>query len=116
MKTIFERKENAFLLIAFASLKHWGESTDKENLSAEKARLERVAEEFYLDKNSDQEYNEFLLDWIKTNAKEIVYGNEFTYDPQIPESSIGFNLESFIEKEQKRKAKTKSRGEVLSAV
>jgi hypothetical protein len=103
MKSIFQRKENAFLLIAFASLKHWGEPTTPENLSAEKARLERVAESFYL--NSEQEYNEFLLSWVKTNAKEIVYGNEFTYDPEIGDESIGFNLNSYIEKEAKRNSK-----------
>jgi hypothetical protein len=103
MKSIFQRKEDAFLLVAFASLKHWGEPTSKENLSAEKARLERVAESFYLD--VEQEYNQFLLEWLKTNAREIVYGNEFTYDPVIPDESIGFNLNSYVEKEAKRNAK-----------
>ena len=36
MKTMFQRKEDAFLLISFASLKHWGESVERENVFAEK--------------------------------------------------------------------------------
>lgn len=101
MKTMFQRKEDAFLLISFASLKHWGESVERENVFAEKARLERVAESFFVSAG-DVDYNEFLLDWVKANAHEIVYGEEFTYDVSIPDDSHDFNVNSLIEKEKKK--------------
>ena len=43
-KSNYERKENILLLLAYASLKHNGESTGIDNIQAEKSRIERVAE------------------------------------------------------------------------
>ena len=104
MKSIFQRKEDAFLLISFASLKHWGEPTDKENISAEKARLERVGESFY--KSSvDVEYNKFMLEWIKENAEEIVYGDSFTYDVSIPDDTYEIDVDVVVNKMLRKEKK-----------
>jgi hypothetical protein len=96
-KTILERKENVLTLIAYASLKQWGEPTNSENIEAEKGRLERVAEHFY--KKSNEEYNSFLINWLKENARKIVYTDEFTYDNiSIPEDPFELNIDLFCRK------------------
>lgn len=94
MATILNRVENCLTLIAYASLKHWNEPTNFDNIEAEKARITRVAEPFYV--NCNQDYNEFLLSWLKTNAHEIVYEDTFTYDNLPPDNSFELNINSFI--------------------
>ena len=96
-QTKTEKKEEMLLLIAFASLKHNDEPTDLENLHAEKSRLERIAENFY--KNSpDQEYNQFLIDWLRENAHDIVYTDKFVYDVNIPDEPYDLNVDLFCRK------------------
>jgi hypothetical protein len=96
-KSLLERKENILSLIAFASLKHWNEPTDFDNIQAEKGRIERVAELFY--KKSDQEYNSFIISWLKENARKIVYTDEFTYDNvNIPDDVYELNIDLFCRK------------------
>lgn len=93
-KSLFERKENVLTLIAYASLKQWGEPTDFANIQAEMGRLERIAEPFY--KDSNQEYNNFLISWLKTNAKRIVYTDELTYDNiSVPDDQFELNVDLF---------------------
>lgn len=82
---IFERKEKALFLIAFASLKNWNEPINPENIEVEKARIERIIEQFYI--KEDKEYNQFVLDFLKENAHEIVYGDNFLGDAVIPDKS-----------------------------
>ena len=82
---IFKRKERALFLVAFASLKNWNESTSPNNIEAEMARLERVIEQFYL--KEDKEYNQFVLDFLKENVDEIIYGDNFLGDAVIPDKS-----------------------------
>lgn len=73
----FQRKQNILILTAFASLKHAGEPTDIQNVEVESDRIESIATEFYNKDKSDTEYNEFVIEWLKENADEIVYGNTF---------------------------------------
>jgi hypothetical protein len=104
MKTLFERKENCLLLISYASLKNWEESTSKENLSAEKSRLERVISDLFCKHKVDMDYNQFVLDFVKEHGREIVYGDEYTYDVEIPDEYSELNVNVMIDKLQ-RKAK-----------
>ena len=95
VKSIFERKDNCLTLIAYASLKNAKESTDDNNIQAEKSRIERIAEPFY--KNAiAQEYNSFMLDWLKRHAKEIVYEQTFCYDQNIQDEFFELDVNKFI--------------------
>lgn len=96
-QTKSEKKEDMFLLIAYASLKHNGESTSLDNLHAERYRLERIAENFYKG-SPDQEYNQFLIDWLRTNAHDIVYTDRFVYDVSIPDDPYDLNVDLFCRK------------------
>lgn len=97
MSTLLERKDNVLTLVAFASLKQWGESTDTNNLEAEKSRLERVAEKFYLnDKKTEQEYNVFIIDWIKKNIHDLVYTDKYVFDVTIPDNAFETNINNFM--------------------
>lgn len=95
-KSLFERKEDTLLLVAFASLKHNGESTDSNNLNAEKSRIERIAESFYTKSKEFVEYNAFIMDWTKLNMRDIVYTDKFIYDIPIKDDYFEVNLDNFL--------------------
>ena len=61
MKTLYQKKEDCLLLLAYASLKAWNESTNPENVSAEKSRLERVISDIFTKTKIDIDYNQFIL-------------------------------------------------------
>lgn len=103
MKTLFQRKEDCLLLIAFASLKQWGESTDPNNLFAEKSRLDRIISEAFCKSTSDMDYNQFVLDFIKQHGREIVYENNYTYDTPIQDDYTELNIEMIIDRYNKKK-------------
>ena len=107
MKTIFERKENSLLLLAFASLKEYDEPTTPENISAEKARLDRVITQLYLDTPDETEYNQFVLDWIQDHAEEVVYTDIWTYDVNIPDDYHELDANVIINKYQRKLAGAK---------
>ena len=97
MKSLYQRKEDALLCLAYASLLNWKEKTDPDNVLAEKARIERIIEEYY--KSSiPQEYNSYVLGWIKEHGRELVYGSSFAYDIQIPDEVQETNVENFFRK------------------
>lgn len=85
------------MLLAYASLKQWDESTEPHNIDAEKARIERIIEQFYLDA-SDTEYNAFVLSWIKENGRELVYTDKYTYDVDLPDDMRDTNIDLFCRK------------------
>lgn len=93
-KTILERKENVLSLIAFAVLKNKNKQTTQDNIIAEKGRIERVAERYYV--KTDKEYNTFIIDWLKENARRLVYTNEFSYDVSIPDDVKETKLDLFL--------------------
>lgn len=97
MKPVWEKKDDALFLLAYASLKEWNEPTDAENIDAEIARIERVIEQFYLE-SPDEEYNAFILNWIKDNAHDLVYTDKFTYDVKIPDDPTETNVNLFCRK------------------
>lgn len=94
MKTLTERKDNVLFLVAYASLKHWNEPTDVDNIEAEKSRIERIAEKFFIKAN--EEYNTFIINWVKTNAKKLVYTDEYAYDVDIPDDAHETNVNLFM--------------------
>jgi hypothetical protein len=100
---MYERKEDCLLLIAFASLKQWGEPTDSNNLMGEKARLERVISDIFRGNKVDMDYNQFVLDFIKEHGRNIVYGNEYTYDIPIPDDFTELNVDTIINKYNRKR-------------
>lgn len=98
MNTLFQRKEDCLLLIAYASLKQWDEPVDKENISAEKARIDRVISDIYSKNKLDVDYNQFVLEFVKEHGREIVYGNEFTYDVEVPDDATELDVNVMIDK------------------
>ena len=97
MKSLLERKEDILLLIAYASLLFNNESTDSNNLQAEKSRIERIAESFYKSAK-DREYNQFIIDWVKDNSDDLVYTDRFCYDENIPDEQYDLNPDFFSRK------------------
>ena len=103
MKSLLERKEDILLLIAYASLLFKrqllfnNESTDSNNLQAEKSRIERIAESFYKSAK-DREYNQFIIDWVKDNSDDLVYTDRFCYDENIPDEQYDLNPDFFSRK------------------
>lgn len=75
-----EQLETAFEIVAFASLKENGESTDKENILAESARIERCTEFYYKTTEHDLQYPEFAKKFLFENQKDIIYGDKFLKD------------------------------------
>lgn len=94
MKTLAERKDNVLFLVAYASLKHWNEPINTNNIEAEKSRIERIAEQFFI--KSNEEYNTFIINWVKNNAKKLVYTNDYVYDVHIPDDSHETNVNLFM--------------------
>jgi hypothetical protein len=96
MKTITTRRENAVLLVAYASLKAANESTDRENVYAEAARIERIIAQEYVEFKGDVEYNQFALNFIKENAAEIVYGDKYSFDVAIADEYTELDVNTLI--------------------
>lgn len=102
----FHKKEDVLLLIAFASLKYWQESTEIENVLAEKSRIERVISEEYIRYPKDIEYNQFVLDFIKKHGREIVYTDDYNYDIDIPDEQYEINIDTIINKYRRKNLNT----------
>lgn len=113
-KASYLKKEDALLLIAFASLKHWQESIDIENILAEKARIERVISDEYVKSTTYKEYNQFVLDFIKKYGREIVYTNIYNYDIEFPDEHYELNVDTIINKYNLKKSKENEKGNIFS--
>lgn len=105
--SVYSRKQEALKWLAFASLKNWGESTDLQNISAEKSRIERVISDIYTKSKSDTEYNQFVLNFIKEHGREIVYEDTYTYDVPIPDEPYELNVNTIIDKLHRKQAGSK---------
>lgn len=105
--SIFQRKEESLNWLAYASLKQWDEPTDLENISFEKARIERVISDIYSKSKDETEFNEFCLNWIKLNGKDLVYTDKFTYDISIPDEQYELNVNTIIDKMERKKKGSK---------
>jgi hypothetical protein len=84
------------------SLKYWQESTEIENVLAEKSRIERVISEEYIKCPKDIEYNQFVLDFIKQHGREIVYTDDYNYDIDIPDEQYEINIDTIINKYRRK--------------
>jgi hypothetical protein len=93
----FEVKEDVLMLVAYASLKNRRKSTGPTEIEIEKSRLERIAEEFYK-KSKDIEYNQFIIDWVKSKAHDIVYTDAYMYDAVLPDEPYELNVNLFCRK------------------
>jgi hypothetical protein len=85
-------------LVAYASLLNAEEATNLNNIEAESARIERIAEKFYLDNDSTLDYNSFIMEWVKSHADDIVYSDKYSFDVEIPDDSYEINSDMFTRK------------------
>lgn len=106
-QSVFTKKQEALNWIAFASLKHWNEPTDFDNISAEKARIERVIADIYSKTTDDTEYNQYVLNFIKEHGREIVYEDTYTYDIPFSDDSYELNIDTIIDKYHRKLAGSK---------
>lgn len=90
--SLFERKECALMLVSFAFLKQRDKPSLDLDVQNNAARLERIAEEHY---NTDIDYNQFILEWINKNARDIVYSNKYEYDIRISDSYHKNRIENY---------------------
>lgn len=72
--------DNAFKVVALASLQQHNESTDFGNVDRESLRIERCVEFYYVSENHDLSFGEFAANFLKTNLKGLVARTEFTED------------------------------------
>ena len=104
---MFEKKENALLLTAYASLLINDEPTDLENISAEKARLDRVITQEYLNDQNDIEYNQFVLQWLREHSDEVIHSDEWTYDIPVSDDAHELDINVLVNKYQRKLAGSK---------
>lgn len=104
---MFEKKENALLLTAYASLLINDEPTDLENISAEKARLDRVITQEYLNDQNDIEYNQFVLQWLREHSDEVIHTDQWTYDIEVPDDAHEMDINVLVNKYQRKLAGSK---------
>lgn len=104
---MFEKKENALLLTAYASLLINDEPTDLENISAEKARLDRVITQEYLNDQNDVEYNQFVLQWLREHSDEVIHTDQWTYDIEVPDDAHEMDINVLVNKYQRKLAGSK---------
>lgn len=100
--TLFERKQNALKLIAFASLKYNGEPTEIQNIAAETSRLSRIVADEYIQSSNVKDFNQFCLDWIKKNGEDFVKSDMWTYDIEISDDAHDLDVNIMIDKFQKK--------------
>lgn len=105
--SVYSKKQEALNWLAFASLKQWGENTDLENISAEKARIERIISDAYTKTKDTTEYNQYVLNFIKEHGREIVYGDKYTYDIAFPDDPYELNIDIIIDKYHRKLAGSK---------
>lgn len=73
-----EGLQNAFNIIAYASLKENGEPTNAANIDAEAARIERCVEYHYrTDKQVELDYPQFASKFLQENMQEIIHGDKY---------------------------------------
>jgi hypothetical protein len=72
--------ENAFKVIALASLQQHNESTEFTNVDHEALRIERCVEFFYVSEDHDMSFGEFAVNFLKTNLKDLVARTKFNSD------------------------------------
>lgn len=101
--TLFERKQQALKLIAFASLKYNNEPVDIENIVAETSRLSRIVADEYIKSTTEKDFNKFCLDWIKKNGEDFIKSDLWTFDIDIPDDSHNLDVNIMIEKFRTKK-------------
>lgn len=105
--SFFDKKEDVLFLTAYASLANYNEPTTPENISAEKSRLDRVITQEYLDDQSDIEYNQFVIEWLKDHAEEVIHTDIWTYDIDIPDDAHELDVNVIVNKYQRKLAGSK---------
>jgi hypothetical protein len=107
MTSIIQRKEESLNWLAYASLLNAQEPTNLENISAEKARIERVITDIYTKSKDETEFNQYILNFIQEHGKEIVYADTYNYDISIPDEVYEMNIDTIIDKYNRKKAGSK---------
>jgi hypothetical protein len=103
-QSIYDKRQNASLVLAYSSLKYNKESVEQENVRAEKYRLDRILADEYVKSFENKEYNKFCLDWIQKNGMDFVTTDKWVYDIEFKEDAYVLNVDNLIDKlHRKRK-------------
>ena len=78
---MYEVKESLLYGVAKLSLIANGDVTTEDSIQTEKSRLERVIEPYYV--KTEVEYNQFVINFLRDNFEEIIYGDTFLGDVEI---------------------------------
>nr|QMP83804.1 MAG: hypothetical protein [Caudoviricetes sp.] len=105
--SLFDKKEDALFLTAYASLKQYNEPTTLENISAEKSRLDRVITNEYINDQFDIDYNQFVLQWLSKHVSEVIHTDIWTYDINIPDDAHELDVSVLVNKYQRKLAGSK---------
>lgn len=97
-QSIYDKRQNASLVVAYSSLKYNGESLEQENVRAEKYRLDRILADEYVKSSGDKEYNRFCLDWIAQNGMDFVTTDKWIYDIEFQDEPYELNIDVLIDK------------------
>lgn len=103
--TLFERKQQALKLIAFASLKYNDEPIELDNIRAETSRIARIVADEYVHSSTELDFNKFVLNWIKKHGEEVVKTDRWTYDIEIPDDRYQMDVNVLIDKMHRKAAK-----------
>lgn len=78
-KTVQEEKlHKAYMIVAFAKLKHKNKPFGKLELDNETARIERCCDYYYLqDSNEKLHYFDYVKKFIQDNFKDMISSNKF---------------------------------------
>jgi len=105
--SLFDKKEDALFLTAYASLKQYNEPTTLENISAEKSRLDRVITNEYINDQFDIDYNQFVLQWLSKHVSEVIHTDIWTDDINIPDDAHELDVSVLVNKYQRKLAGSK---------
>lgn len=72
-------------------------SYSENSLIRESGRIERIAESYFISEK-DREYNEFMVDWLMNNRKDIIDSEKFDFDVSISDEMYENNISFYTRK------------------
>ena len=81
MSATYEAKQTLLFGVAKLALVANGDVSTLDSIDIEMARLERIIEQYYVQAN--EEYNKFVIRFLRDNFDEIVHGDAFLGDVEI---------------------------------
>jgi hypothetical protein len=95
MSTKFRIKESILENVATLSLESKKVKVTYDKVIAESGRIERIAENFYIN-SKETDYNIFILNWLNDNLNKLLYTDELSYDVVVPDEAYENELDKYI--------------------